>query len=74
VTGLVERLVALADELDRRAIQLELDAQRVPVPGSETGRTRVEVLRARASGLREAAAVGRAQAQALAQALAQGDL
>jgi hypothetical protein len=70
VTGLVERLVALADELDRRAIQLEMDAQRVPVPGSETGRTRVAVLHARASGLREAAAVGRAQAQALAQ----GDL
>jgi hypothetical protein len=70
VTGLVERLVGLADELDRRAAQLELDAQRVPVPGSETGRARVGVLRARASGLREAAAIGRAQAQALAQ----GDL
>jgi len=70
VTGLVERLVGLADELDRRAAQLELEAQRVPVPSSETGRARVAVLQARASGLREAAQAARAQAQVLAQGAA----
>jgi hypothetical protein len=70
VTGLVEQLVALADELDRRAAWCTQEAARVPVPGSETGRTRVEVLRARASGLREAAQAARAQAQVLAQGAA----
>lgn len=67
MTGLLEQLVALADELDRRAAWCTQEALQVPVPRSETGRTRVAVLHARASGLQEAAQAARAQAQACAE-------
>lgn len=51
------RLEQLAEQLDSCAASIETDARLVAVPGSETGRCRIAVLKAKSEGYRNASTV-----------------